>query len=102
MQCPSHLCVDHINHNTLDNRKCNLRIVTKQQNNQNITPHTASGVAGVYQNKKSGKWYAKITVNYKPIHLGTFDKLTDAIQVRKDAEVKYFGEYRYNNDKEII
>lgn len=102
MQCPSHLCVDHINHNTFDNRKCNLRIATKQQNNQNVIPHTASGVTGVYQNKKNNKWYARITVNYTLINLGTFDKLTDAIKARRNAEIKYFGEYRYNNDKEII
>lgn len=101
MQCPSNLCVDHINHKPNDNRKCNLRIVTKQQNNQNKIPNTASMVSGVYQDERNGKWYARITVNYKSISLGTFDKIEDAINARKEAEIKYFGEYKYDN-KEIV
>ena len=94
--------VDHINHpktneNKYDNRKQNLRIVTQSQNcmNQHIRSNNTSGIKGVSWCKEKNKWQVKITVNYKQIHLGFFDedKLQDAINARKNAEKKYFGEY---------
>ena len=51
----------------------------------------------------NGRYYSEIMVNRKHIHLGTFDKLTDAIQARAKAEVQYFGKYRNKeSDKEIV
>ena len=49
VDCPKGLEVDHINLNTLDNRMCNLRIVTHQQNqcNQPVQKNNTSGVSGV-------------------------------------------------------
>lgn len=94
--------VDHINHpktneNKYNNRKQNLRIVTQSQNcmNQHIRSNNTSGVKGVSWCKEKNKWQVKITVNYKQIHLGFFDEdnLQDAINTRKNAEEKYFGEY---------
>ena len=54
MKCPDHLIVDHINHDTLDNRKSNLRIVTYEQNGQNKIKraNTSSKFIGVSFKKK--------------------------------------------------
>lgn len=93
--------VDHI-HGELsrnDNRKSNLRIVTRSQNQMNVSlcKNNTSGVTGVNFNKSSGKWSARIGLNYKRIQLGLFDNFEDAVAARKQAEEKYFGEYSYDN-----
>jgi hypothetical protein len=53
------LMVDHINHDTLDNRRNNLRIVNHSINNINreISKNNKSGVTGVYLSR--GKWIVK-------------------------------------------
>lgn len=87
---------DHINHKEYDNRKENLRIVNNQQNccNQLIRKNNTSGVTGVGYRKDIEKWYACITFKYKKYHLGYFILKEDAINTRKEAELKFFGEYR--------
>ena len=62
--------VDHINNNPLDNRKCNLRIVTKKQNSMNVSvsKNATSKYIGVSWAKNVNK--KKIHVNKKKIHLG--------------------------------
>ena len=90
--------IDHKNHNKWDNRKCNLRIVTRSQNTMNsIAPSTnSSGVKGVTWNITVNKWQARITVNGKNHYLGIYSNFTDAVNARKNAEIKYCGEYRYD------
>ena len=96
MDCPKGMVVDHINHNELDNRKFNLRVCTKQQNDMNKRkqPNNTSGITGVTWDKSNNKWMAQIQVNGKNIKLGRFKNKEDAIEARKQAEIKYFGEYR--------
>lgn len=86
--------IDHIDGNRVDNRKENLRLVTRHQNNMNVTkvPNTKSGVIGVFQTK-SMKWKACITYKYKRYNLGVYDKLEDAIRERLKKEKELFGEY---------
>ena len=93
---PEGFVVDHINRNPLDNRRENLRIVSHQENqmNLNMRKTNKSGVPGVCWDKDANKWVAKITYKYKRIHLGRFEKLEDARKARKEAEIKYFGEFR--------
>lgn len=76
--------IDHINHNILDNRKSNLRIITKSENNFN----KAKKAKGYY--KSHDKYKAMIKVNNNLINLGTFDTKEDAIKARKNAELKYY------------
>ena len=96
MDDPEDLIVDHINRNPLDNRRDNLRIVSIQENSMNLNMRKTnkSGITGVCWDKNVNKWVAKITYKYKRIHLGCFDNLEDARKARKDAEMKYFGEFR--------
>lgn len=49
-------------------------------------PIASSGVTGVYRDRKTGKWVAQITFKRKKYHLGTFDKLEDAVKARKRGE----------------
>lgn len=84
-------CIDHINHNRQDNRICNLREATKQDNQQNLSMNSAnkSGVTGVSFYKAYGKWAAEISVKNEKIFLGYFSKLSDAAKARKNAELLY-------------
>ena len=85
------LYVDHINRNTLDNRKCNLREATQHANSTNRKkPCTnTSGYKGV-KKRENGKWQAIIGINGKTISLGTYSNLEDAIEARKRGEEYYF------------
>lgn len=102
MDCnDSNLFIDHIRgeHSRHDNRKSNIRIATPSQNgmNKQLLKNNTSGVTGVSWNRKSGKWHSYIEINYKRINLGNFDNFEDAVNARKEAEEKYFGEYSYDN-----
>ena len=48
-----------------------------------------SGVTGVCFSKKGNKWFARIRLDGKSKHLGSFADKQDAIEARKDAEIKY-------------
>lgn len=98
MDCPKEMVVDHINHNRIDNRKVNLRICTVQQNNFNLLTKSTntSGHTGVSWSKSVQKWHCYIGVNGERINLGCFDDINEAIKVRKEAGIKYFGEFNYN------
>lgn len=96
---------DHINGNTLDNRRINLRLATSQQNNQNKKhPHKNNklGVKGVFWHKKRKKYQATIGYNNKMIYLALFELLEDADKAYRDAEVKYFGSFARSERRHII
>lgn len=97
------LVVDHINHNTTDNRRSNLRICTQHKNSMNniISKNNTSGTSGVSFSSKSNSWRAYIMLNRKQINLGFFKNIEDAIKARKDAEEKYFGEYKNSYDADM-
>lgn len=84
--------LDHINRVRHDNRLDNLREATRSENcqNQPIRKSNKSGVTGVYYHKVSGKWVATINANKKQLHLGVYDTLEEAVQVRRDAEREYY------------
>lgn len=93
------ILVDHINHNGLDNRKCNLRICTNQQNicNCNTPKNNVSGHKGVYYAKDKHKWTAQVTINNKTKYIGRYDTIEEAIKAREEAAKKYYGEFSNEN-----
>lgn len=86
---------DHINHNTLDNRRENLRLVTRSQQmiNRRKYKNNKSGVVGVRFNTQMLKWSAQINIEGKLKYLGFFDKIEDAIASRRQAEKEVYGEF---------
>jgi hypothetical protein len=95
LNCPQGQVVDHRNHDTLDNRRQNLRIATGVQNNSNrrMTHANTSGYIGVSWKKQSKKWMASLTTERKQKHLGYFDSAKDAALVRDQAAKVHHGEF---------
>lgn len=88
---PNGLVVDHINRDTLDNRRSNLRAVTIQWNLRNQKrPNNKTGVTGVAI-AHNGKYSAQIKHNYKKIHLGVFNTIKEAATARKKAEERLWA-----------
>lgn len=87
--------VDHINGDGLDNRRCNLRIVTIAQNHYNhkLLSNNKSGFNGVSWDKRLNKWVTCISVNNKTIHLGQYNNKIEAALAYNKAAKEYFGEY---------
>ncbi|QFH49728.1 HNH endonuclease signature motif containing protein [Leclercia adecarboxylata] len=83
--------VDHINGLRGDNSWVNLRLVTHAVNMQNSRKprHNTSGHPGVGYQKRSGKWYAKLSINGSTTHLGEFHDKNDAINAYLAAKEKY-------------
>lgn len=80
---------DHKNRDKLDNRRENLRLVTKVVNSRNRAAKGISGVPGV--DKAGSKWRVDITTDEGRIRFGRFNTLEEAIAVRLAAEEKYWG-----------
>jgi hypothetical protein len=102
------IVVDHINGDTLDCRRENLRICTMTENVRHKTKlscRNKSGYIGVYSSVNGEKWYAFINVDKKHIHLGSYDNVEMAVGARRLAELLYFGEFastikpEVNNDQ---
>jgi len=87
---------DHINRNKLDNRRENLRQVTRQVNirNQSVRSDNQSGHRGVAFRLDYLKWRAVIYVNKRQVHLGDFKTIEEAITARREAEERYWGNQR--------
>lgn len=93
--------VDHINNDRLDNRKINLRLVSRSQNQMNAQPRSASGYKGVSQFDLK-KWRAYIKPSGKQISLGVFLTPEEAAKAYDRAAKKYFGEYAYLNFPRVV
>lgn len=91
--------VDHRNGDKLDNRRANLRPVTRQQNQVNrkaLNSNNLSGVRGVtFLPHVSARrpWRASIGVAGRTVYLGSFATKGEAVTARLAAELRHFGEH---------
>jgi hypothetical protein len=89
--------VDHRNHNTLDNRRTNLRVATRSQNQANRTrARGTSKFVGVHKHRNG--WVAQIRCNNEHRYLGYFRSETDAARCYNAAAAKAHGEFATIND----
>jgi len=88
------LVIDHINHNGLDNRKENLRSVTRAKNDQNRRPlnGTSSSYKGVCWHKRDKKWIAQIKPAGKKMWLGAFTCEHEAALAYNKKAFELWGE----------
>jgi hypothetical protein len=94
--------VDHINGNGLDNRRANLRIASRAQNQRNTRGrprHRRSAFKGVsfYPNSLR-QWRATIEVDRRQIHLGYYESQSEAAHRYNEAAIRYFGEFAFLNN----
>jgi hypothetical protein len=101
MRTPKGMKCDHINHDTLDNQKENLRNVTDTQNNMN---------SRTYKNNKlgeknicmlpDGRYKLQIYKNNKRVVCKEFSDLVSAISERDEQLKKFHGEFAYTGEKQ--
>ncbi|MFH1370332.1 MAG: AP2 domain-containing protein [Planctomycetota bacterium] len=100
LNAPPGLLVDHRNHDTLDNRRSNLRLATYAENGYNrrkVKKSKSSKYKGVSFRKHRNRWRACICTNGRVIQLGEFKSETDAAKAYDKAARKYFGEFACTN-----
>lgn len=99
MDAPKGMDVDHINHNGLDNRRSNLRVCTRSQNNQNsyAQNNCSSKFKGVSWYRRDKIWRSYIVIKRMQLHLGYYESEYEAAKAYNKAARKYFGEFAYTN-----
>lgn len=88
MNAPKGVFVDHINRNRLDNRKENLRLATNRQNQFNSLKND-----GVHWRGDREAWIVRMNVDGHKKYIGYFRDKKDAEEARRQASLKYHGEF---------
>ena len=99
-KCPENKIIDHINQNTLDNRKSNLRIADKSKNSMNRgkQKNNSSGYKGVYYDKRHNHYDSYITCNKKRTYLGSFKTAIEAAKAYNEAALIMHGKFSCLNE----
>lgn len=92
MDTPSGLVVDHINGDKLDNQCSNLRNCTRANNIQAGRGWNRDLPKNIYKTRFN-KYEVKLTINYRPLRIGTFNTLRQAESAALSARKEYYGEY---------
>lgn len=88
--------IDHINGDTLDNRKCNLRICSRAENSMNLNKckrKTSSIYKGVHWNRQKSKWKSVINKDRKVHHIGFFNNEKEGALAYNEKAKELFGEF---------
>jgi hypothetical protein len=95
MDAPDGLEVDHVNGDGLDNRRSNLRLATRSENqhNRRVQNNNTSGFKGVSWHKRDLKWYARIGLDGRRKLLGFFDTPEAAYAAYVEASTRLHGDF---------
>ena len=90
--------VDHIEHDTLDNRKSKLRIIDNKHNLRNRkgrNSNNKSGYRNVCFDKRENAWIVQLQIDGKCKRVGKFpeDQLEEAAKFAKEMREKYYGDF---------
>ena len=93
MHTPEGMSVDHIDGNSLNNCRSNLRNSTHSQNmfNKKLRSDSSSGIKGVQ--KHGNKWRVHIGYNGLRVRVGSYNSIDEAVAAYNQAALKYHGEY---------
>lgn len=98
MQAPPGMIVDHINGDTLDNRKSNLRLCTTAQNQQNTRSRTGSSrYKGVSFNAKKKRWRGAFMANGQNYYVGCFATEEEAARAVDKKRKEVCGDFSTTN-----
>jgi len=91
---PDGMVVDHINGNTLDNRRSNLRLCTHQQNSWNRKSTVANtGFFGVHKNFRKNSWRGIVCLNGKLHYTRSCKSPEQAARLRDELAIRLCGEF---------
>lgn len=96
MDTPTGFVTDHINHDTLDNRRSNLRICTHAENIANSRPRKtpkSSLFKGVYIDKRRNTWNVELKFNNKRHRFSGFASEKEAALFYNIKAKEIFGKY---------
>lgn len=94
MKTPNGFETDHINGDKLDNRRMNLRIVTKSQNQWNRKKQAGSSkYKGIYWNKANQRWHVQLQMGGKKVWLGYYKTEEEAKKAYDEGVRRFFGNF---------
>lgn len=99
LDAPKGISVDHINNDSLDCRKHNLRLATQLQqcHNRKLRSDNRYGLKGVGQKPGQASYYANIGINGKKTYLGTFKTAQEAATAYDHAATRHFKLFAKTN-----